>query len=73
MNRLFIYYTHTGNMEMVASILKEKGFEIREVNSKLKLCKSFFFSVLQGGFTAMINAKPKLIGFDKNIDDYDEI
>ena len=73
MNKLFIYFSLTGNCDFVANHLKEKGFEIREVEMKKRFPKSFFFSILTGGFLAGICAKSKLKEYDLNIDGYDEI
>lgn len=73
MRKLFIYYSFSGNGDVVAESLKEKGFEIRKVESKLKLKKSLFLQIMKGGFLAGIGAKPKLINYDNNVDGYDEI
>lgn len=73
MRKLFIYYSFSGNGDVVAESLKEQGFEIRKVESKLKLKKSLFLQIMKGGFLAGIGAKPKLINYDNNVDGYDEI
>ena len=73
MKSLFIYYSFTGNGDVVADNLKEKGVDIRQVVRKKKLPKSFFFGVMTGGFLAGINHKDKLVDFDSNIDGYDRI
>ena len=73
MNKLFIYYSYTGNCEIVANSLKEKGFDLRKVNPKKSLPKSFFWGVLTGGFLAGINHKSKLVGFDNDVSKYDQI
>ena len=73
MNKLFIYYSFTGNCELVANSLKEKGFEIRKAIPKKNLPKSFFWGVLTGGFLAGINHKSKLIDFDTDVSKYDQI
>ena len=73
MKKLFIYYSLTGNCDLVAEFLKEKGYEVRKVEMKKRLPKSFFFSVLTGGFLAGLGVKSKLKEYDKNIDGYDEI
>lgn len=71
--KLFIYYSLTGNLDKVAQVLKEKDIEIRKVEMKKKMPKSFFFRVLTGGFLSGINAKSKLKDYDKDIISYDEI
>ena len=73
MSKLFIYYSFSGNGDVVAESLKGKGFEIRKVESKLKLRKNLLLQLMKGGFLAGIGAKPKLINYDNNVDGYDEI
>ena len=73
MKSLFIFYSYTGNGKLVAKELEKQGVEIREVISKRKMPKSFFFGVLTGGFLASIHAKDKLINFDTNIEGFDHI
>ena len=73
MKTLFIYYSFTGNGDIVADYLKDKGIDIRQVVRKKKLPKSFFWGVMTGGFLAGLNHKDKLVGFDPNINGYDSI
>lgn len=73
MNKLFIYYSFTGNGDLVATFLEEKGYELRRIIRKRKLPQSFFFSIMAGGFLASIKHKDKLLGLNTNIKDYDEI
>lgn len=73
MKKLFIYFSLTGNQDLVANYLKEKDFEIRKLEMKKGLPKSFFFSVLSGGFLAGLRVKSKLKEYDQNIEGYDEI
>ena len=73
MKKLFLYYSLTGNGELVAEQLSKQGYEIRKIISKRKLPKAFFFRVLTGGFLAGINAKDKLVDYDANLSSYDEI
>lgn len=73
MKKLFIYYSLTGNGDVVADCLKEKGFEIRKVEMKRHMPKSFFFCIMTGGFLAWSGAKSKLKEYDRNIEGYDEI
>ena len=53
MKKLFIYYSHTGNGDLVASILKQKGFEIIEIEPKKDIPTNRFLSILMGGYLAM--------------------
>lgn len=73
MKRLFIYFSLTGNGDLVADYLKEKGFETRKVEMRKPLPKSFFFCVMTGGFLAGLGVKSKLKEYDHNVDDYEEI
>ena len=73
MKKLFIYYSLTGNGDLVAEFLKGSNFEIRKVSEKKKMPKKFFWMVLSGGFRAGIGAKAKLVNYDNNISDFDEI
>ena len=73
MRKLFIYYSLTGSGEEVAKVLEGQGYEIRRVYEKKKMPKSFFFRVFIGGFRAGIKAKAKLIDYDPNVSDYEQI
>ena len=73
MKNLFIYYSYTHNGDKVAESLKEKGYEIRKVESKYKLSKNLFLAMMKGGCHALIGRKPKLINYDSNIEGYDEV
>ena len=73
MKKLFIYYSNTGNGDVVANCLAEKGYELRKITPKHNLPKRFFFMVFFGGFLAAINKKARLIGYDNNVKEYDEI
>ena len=73
MKKLFIYYSHTGNGELVKDYFLNKNYEIRRVLPKKELPKSFFLKIMVGGFLAGIRHKAKLIDFDSNIEGYDEI
>ncbi len=73
MKKLFLYYSSTGNGDFVASFLKEKGYEIRKIETKKKLPKVFFFAMMSGGFQAGIGKKAQLLDFDRNLEGFDEI
>ena len=74
MKKVFIYYSHTGNGDFVADILKEKEFEIRKIDTEKKaLPNPFFFKMIVGGFKATIGSSPKLSEYVKNIEDFDEV
>ena len=71
--KLFIYYSFTGSVDSIASKLKEQGYDLRRVIEKKKMPKSFFFSVLIGGFRAGMKQKGKLIDYNSDVSQYDEI
>ena len=61
MKKIFIYSSFTGNGDLIAEKMKEKGYEIRKVTEKKKFPKSFFWSVFSGGFRAGMGVKAKLV------------
>ena len=73
MKKLFIYYSLTGNGEVVAKKMQEKGYELRKVETVKGLPKVFFFAMLSGGFQAGLKKKAKLKEFDYDISQYDEV
>lgn len=73
MKTLFIYFSHTGNGDIVAEKMSEKGAELRKVVPKKPLPKAFFLSVMTGGFLATIGRKTPLVGFDANVEGYDRV
>ena len=73
MKKLFIYYSLTGNGDLVAEFLKSNNFDIRKVTEKKRMPKKFFWMVLSGGFRASIGVKAKLVNYDNDISSYDEV
>ena len=73
MSKLFIYYSLSGNGDLVAERLKSQGFEIKKVQTEYKLSKVLFFAMMKGGGDAMFNKKAKLIDYDGDVSRYDEI
>lgn len=73
MKKVLFYYSLTGNGEKVAKIFKEKGYEIREVITKRRLPKSFFFLMLVGGFEAGLKIKRPIKEMDYDLKDVDEV
>ena len=73
MSKIFIYYSRSGSGDVIADKYRELGFDIRKVESKYKLSKNLFLACMKGGFHATIGKKPKLINFDNNINDYEEV
>ena len=73
MPKLFIYYSFTGNGDIVASKMQELGYDLLKVEPTKKLPKSFFWSVMMGGFEAGLNKKAKLKDFDVDLAKYEEV
>ena len=73
MKKIFIYYSFSGNGDEVASYLKDKGISIRKVETAKPLPKNMILSILSGGLLASINHKDKLVNFNPNISEYDEV
>ena len=73
MNKLFIYYSLTGSGDIVANFLKDKDYELRKVEEKFKMPKSFFSQIMTGGFRAGLSLKGKLINYNNDVSNYEEI
>lgn len=73
MGKLFIYYSNTGNGDVVASKFVEKGYTIRRAIPKKDLPKLKFFKILIGGFWALIKKKVELVDFTEDISEFDNI
>ena len=73
MKKLFIYYSNSGNGDTVASYLEKLGFDIRKVETKYKLSKHMFFAMMKGGSNALFGKKAKLINYNNDVSEYDEI
>ena len=73
MSKLFIYCSLSGNGDAVAAYLKEKGYEIRKVESSKIPPKHFFFRMMQCGFNAGRQYCEPLKDYDADVSAYDEI
>ena len=73
MKRLFIYYSQSGNGDLIAETLQSQGFEIRKVVPKKKPPKAFFFQIMAGGFGAGVGRKEPLLPYCTDVKDFDEI
>lgn len=73
MKKLFIYYSYTGNGDIVAEKIKEKDIDIRSITPKKPLPKSFLGGMLIGGFRAGIKAKTPLLDFNSDVSEYGEV
>ena len=73
MKKLFVYYSNSGNGDYVASIMQSKGFNTLKIEMEKDLPQSFFFKILVGGFSAMINQKAKVKNDLSILKNYDVI
>lgn len=73
MKKIFIYYSLTGSGDIVSDYMKKKGYDIRKVISKSKYPKKMFPLMMIGGFKALNKIKDKLIDFNNDISEYDEV
>ena len=73
MKKLFLYCSFTGNGDIVSKEFEKVGFELRKAIEKKKFPKSFFWSIMSGGFRASIGAKGKLVNYDKDVSSFDKI
>ena len=73
MKRLFIYYSQSGNGDLVAETLQAQGFDVRKVTPKKKPPKSFLLQILSGGFAAGVGRREPLADYDADVSDYDEV
>ena len=72
MSKLFIYYSHSGNGDIVSKEFEKAGFELRKVTEKKKMPKSFFWLIMAGGFRAGLGLKGKLVNYNNDVKDYDK-
>lgn len=73
MSKLFIYYSLSGNGDLVSEEYKKNGYEIRKVTTAKPMPKSMFGCILKGGFEAGIGKKAVLNIYDKDISEFNEI
>lgn len=73
MQKLFIYYSMSGNGDTVAETLREKGYEIRRVEPKKQPPKKFFLQILSGGFNAGRKYREPLKDYHADVSGYDAV
>lgn len=73
MKKIFIYYSLTGNGDLIAEHLKSKDYTIRKVETSEPLPKNNLLRIITGGYKSMINYEDKLIDFNNDINEYEEI
>ena len=73
MKKLFLYYSYTGNGDIVSKEFEKAGFELGKVSEKKKMPKSFFWSIMVGGFRAGLGLRGKLVNYDNDVSSFDKI
>ena len=73
MNTIFIYYSFTGNGDVVAEELSRSGITIRKVEAKHSLPKLFFLKMMVGGFLTLLHRHARLVNFDSDVSDYGRV
>ena len=73
MKKLFLYCSFTGSGDKVSKEFEKAGFELRKAIEKKKFPKSFFWSVMSGGFRASFGLKGKLVNYDNDVSSFDKI
>ena len=73
MKKIFIYYSFTGNGDVVAKEFKIKGYDTFKIVTKEELPKNFILSMLVGGFKAGIGYRDKIEDIKYDMSSYDEI
>ena len=73
MKKLFLYSSFTGSGDLVSKEFEKAGFELRKAVEKKKFPKSFFWSIMSGGFRATLGLKGKLVSYDKDVSSFEKI
>ena len=73
MKKLFIYYSLSGNGDVVANYLHDRGVTVRKVTPNRELPYNMVLRILAGGFLAGIGYKDTLVNFDSDIREYEHI
>jgi len=71
--KLLIYYSLSGNIDLVANKLRLKGYDTIKLKTKWLPPKHIFPLMMCCGFLALIGKKMKLIGFNVDLNKYDEV
>ncbi len=73
MKKIFIYYSLSGNGDLISEYLASKKVDILKVETVAAMPKKYFLQILVGGFKASINSCAKLKKINVDITSYDEI
>ena len=69
--KYFVYFSNSGNGDLLADILKEYGYKIVKVEPVKPIGKVGFFKMMKYGFAAMRNKKAKIKEVDLSLKDDD--
>lgn len=70
---IFIYYSLSGNGDIISDYLKEKGYSVLKIKTKEELPNNFLLRILVGGYKAMINYNDEIEEFICDINSFDNI
>ena len=74
MKKWFLYYSLTGNGDLIASELKKDGFDVYKVETKRRtLPKNFVLSMFVGGFISFLGLRTRIKPIGLDIDKYNEV
>ena len=73
MEKLFVYYSLSGNGDAVAEEFAKHGYKTVKVEETKKMPKSTFGCIMKGGFLAGIGYKSKIHDIGVNFDEYEKI
>lgn len=73
MPKVFIYYSRSGNGDLVADSFISKGYDIRKAEPIKPLPKATFFAMMVGGGEALMKKQRKLKDFNFAIDSFESI
>lgn len=71
--KAFIYYSHTGNGDVVAKYMEDHGYAVIKVSPERDLGTHKFFSILFGGLEALIGIKYRIKPYEFDSSLYDEL
>ena len=71
--KYFVYFSNSGNGDLIADILKEYGYKAIKVEPVKPFGKMGFFRILKYGFAAMKNKKAKIQEVDLTLKDDDVV
>ncbi|PID58798.1 flavodoxin [candidate division KSB3 bacterium] len=72
MKKIVIFYSFEGNTRLIANtIAKTVDADILELTPKDEIQSTGIMKYVWGGKAALMNAKPALLPYDKNIQEYD--